>query len=1713
MAIQENPQLPENNRTSPKEVNPNLGNVQYNANFPAPFEEYQVAQNVVPGSVEIIPQSSTAGIAVPTITSMEEAEAFLKRRELDEQEDLAAILRAEIYEDPQGNLYRDYGSFESIVNLRDPDIKIDINEQGEKVYSNVMHQINHNPKVVGNDAAKTLYYMLPPNQTKTQLYETILDRNNVIRNTGDLTYDPDRQIATSIVGRFVEETVGAQGVRGALYGSPIALGVATGKLILGKKSKRNFMKMVGKYGKVPTATAVGLATTGLGYYLLEEAITKYGVEDPENLDNLGWARMLFDLQEFEIEQRRSGRLQGTFLALNPDEAVRTFTVEQYAALMDPKYATWWVKFANTATEGVAASLTFGIGTGSILFRPRNAKIIKSYQDKAITNIEQKNLLREKGSRDKINYDLTTKEGRLNVSREVGNILDREKEEARNYIAGSAFRFIHGYSKSQIREQIRNPRKYWRDYGLGEFGAGFSSSLAAYYSWGSDQTEHVDKLPFVLLGATFGPWTIATGVTSVLGKGQLNPVRWATDTARAVSGIVEMNTRAIATGGGVLEYMSLNPNLTDGIFDYLQGRTSSMDALAGMSTAQIDVIVTLKEQIAKMDEQLGGSIVDGMESGVNQAKRMQELGKKYGVDITFEDSIGVFTRLDILAGMEDDIANMATAGLNVREITNARENFTNARKVAMAEINELLDKTLGLGERITGAKPEEYLKFVDTLEKEIAYMGGRTQAMDTIINQAFAYQADEAIKAIQKNPLEGSTKVQEIIDFLESPMGKKIEITLEDGKILTTEQFVNEFKKETDQILTDAYEQALQGRRPANLVAGAKTTKVDFPEEGEGRTIWDLVEKGGQLDGRKLSSGEAIQVSNNFFAANMLGRRNYVRNQADNKYIAVFGEGNQNLDISNLVDRAYTALDEFVEQTGRGGDAFLASRDDAARNSLNQFFGNAIDTGLDNYFTALGQGSRSKGVKAFSELLNNEEIQKQFNKAGVKLTADMLSDPRAFAKALVSGETLENGLTQRQFIANILEGAGVTPFKVEMPNIEYRYALSEIKNNLNTLNIQGHQGNSKAKQHAQQGGLINVVNSLANDVEIKVQQAIGEGKQGLLDDANNYYATVVKSVTRSAMWKNTMGTAVAYDPTSVTGWKYSNGIDTWIEKEMNKINSVSTANDFWTNFYGIFGKDTTDPYFIGALKAIDDYMIQNIQGAKKFDLKFSRRDKSSAEVTEPEIVRTTGMGVGEETFEAATGEIRKTLDYLQEASGGNYGFGGTIDLFNKLNRAALTSKNARQDIKTSLTNVANLRVEYESDIKYVQGQVKTVNKILQDKLGNIYKARGSFAQIMNDLIETPDVIEQVRYTIIKNFLGEGQANARAAFKKTLAKARGVDVSKISDQEAAEEGARQTLSVILGRGLSERGKVSVATVKQTYKDYESVARQTGELEIIDLYDANTLTQYMRHHKETFESIMGKEHFNDVFDIVNYMATSKHTIGENQADQLRKKVAFKDKSPKNFVYGPASIISRLYAAESGRTSYRYIGAEAVAALLVNKNYDALAAIMTNPQWSKQIKNFLADPTIPSSHASANTITFMHELAAFSAVIGDVVWTSGVPVVSSPEQLFINEDAEKVPYADQLENIASQTKETVRYGLAPFFGGPEDPQMEALGLRLTTDTKKPSPEEYSELEEQQNIDRITDTTVDEFGNVVKPSREESDFQLMMMYIKNLARSINLID
>ena len=192
MAIQENPQLPENNRTSPKEVNPNLGNVQYNANFPAPFEEYQVAQNVVPGSVEIIPQSSTAGIAVPTITSMEEAEAFLKRRELDEQEDLAAILRAEIYEDPQGNLYRDYGSFSSTLDINNQDVKVTVTPQGELLYSGVYNTISTNPAVVGQDNTTITSYPLPDNMTREALIDAAFEQNQKIRNSGDLTYDPDR---------------------------------------------------------------------------------------------------------------------------------------------------------------------------------------------------------------------------------------------------------------------------------------------------------------------------------------------------------------------------------------------------------------------------------------------------------------------------------------------------------------------------------------------------------------------------------------------------------------------------------------------------------------------------------------------------------------------------------------------------------------------------------------------------------------------------------------------------------------------------------------------------------------------------------------------------------------------------------------------------------------------------------------------------------------------------------------------------------------------------------------------------------------------------------------------------------------------------------------------------------------------------------------------------------------------------------------------------------------------------------------------------------------------------------------------------------------------------------------------------------------------------------------------------------------------------------
>lgn len=1607
-------------------------------------------------------------------------------------------LRSEMYEDNYGNLYRDYGSMESIVNLRDEDVQTAINDNGETVFTNVTHEIRHNPAVVGNEHAKTLLYTLPPNLTRAEIIEEIMDRNDIIRNTGDLTYKPDSKTKQTFVGWFAEETTTLQTLRGAIYSAPILLGTTVGKW--------TFRAWPNKWMGVPAGITTGLAISGLGYYLIEEQLRKSG-KDPVNLDNEGWAQILFDAQEAEIRTRKSPALRYTRWGIGEEEEVRSFTVEQYAALLDPKYATWWVKFANTFSENVGATVTFGASTGSILFRPRSAKIIKQYEAKALQNLSAKNRDRVRLGFEPINFDVTTKGGRVVVSKEIGQILDREKEEARQHIGGAVFRFIHGYAKSQIREQVRNPRKYWRDISYGEFGASGLASLAAYQSWGSDKTEHIDKLPFVLAGASLGPWTIAKGATGVLGRGILNPVRWLTDSARATVGMVEMTGRVglmetrLVAPGGLLEAMEVDPKFTDTIFDFLQGRTSNLPP--DMTQAHRDAVFGLKNQLNQMDEQLGGELINGMERGIERGERLKKLGDRYGVEITFEDSIGTFTKLDILAKMHDDIASMAsTDKMDVRKMTVAREQYMKAQSIALAQVNELLDKVLGMGEKIIGKKPPEYDILLKSLRMEIDYLNSRQGAMDTLITQAFAYQADDALRAIQKNPLEGSAKVDEIRAILEGPLGKTLRMEFPDGTVLTGEKFMKHFTKEVDTKLNESYMQALEGRKATNLIdRTAAETPVEFDEK-KATTIWDLVERSGQLHKKELTSSEAIQVSSNFFAVNLLGRRNYVRNQADIKYKAIWGDGRENMDVSELFDRTYMALDsvsgDLKEKGVRG--AGLTGMSDIAISRADDFFNNAVQISTDKYFKQIGEGSTSKGLKAFRELVQHDGIQKILRENNIDLTTDMLNDPHKFARAMLNSKEIRDGVTQRTFLANLLEDKGITPFNLEIPTIEFRQGLYNIRDEIRALSAQFHRGAATSQTYTSKTTLAEVMGQLNKEANARWDDAMNAGKRAELTDANNYYKNEVVRVVNSKIWQRTMGKAQSLDAGSPTGWSYAADIETWITKELSLVKDEGTAMAFWKNFEMLFGTNPDDIYYINALKAIDDTLIQQVQGSRKFVLESTRINIGDA-ITTPRIVREIGETGEKETYEAATKNIRKTVGLLRDSSQGRYALGGTINLFDKLNRAARNSRKARDDITTSLNNVKAIRDSYQSDLKSVKEGFKSAQKHLIQELGEITgPKRGSFADVTHILLSKPEVLVSTKQAIKKGFLND--ATRLHNTKKQMAKELGGNFSLISDDAAADWGTQKTLSVVIARGLSEQGTATNRYMKTPKQIDGEDGRKitTGEFELAQIYDPMKLNAYMDHHREALTSLLGKEHYDNVYFITNYMATSGHTLEPDIAKQVSQSFKFESRQRGNFVYGPASIISRLYAAESGRTSYRYIGAEAVAALLVNTNNDVLAAILTNPNWSKQIKAFLVDPRIPSSHASANTITWLHELTAMSGALGEILWEFTKGIVTDEGKTLIG----------ATKDVLGEAGDTAVQSFGAFTQ--VEPQMDVLGFRQTT-----SPAES--LEEAQ-MDRILKPKAGEVvgdvftgEKVPRPDRSSTDFQLMKTWLKRLAEKLNIYE
>jgi hypothetical protein len=201
------------------------------------------------------------------------------------------------------------------------------------------------------------------------------------------------------------------------------------------------------------------------------------------------------------------------------------------------------------------------------------------------------------------------------------------------------------------------------------------------------------------------------------------------------------------------------------------------------------------------------------------------------------------------------------------------------------------------------------------------------------------------------------------------------------------------------------------------------------------------------------------------------------------------------------------------------------------------------------------------------------------------------------------------------------------------------------------------------------------------------------------------------------------------------------------------------------------------------------------------------------------------------------------------------------------------------------------------------------------------------------------------------------------------------------------------------------------------------------IVENYSPMKLVQFLEDNSEMLETVFSKEHLADLTTFSKFMLRFMPEPDPKAAQKLGYAAAGTFKKTRNFSLSHASIISRVYAAESGRTSFRYIGAEAVLGVLLNSNSEVLGSLFLDPKLSGKVVDFLADPTMSIRDTGGNIVSWVHELAGLSQALGDIIVEVGIAATelfSDDEYYFISELQKDIGYGKLRPSLSDRRKGT---------------------------------------------------------------------------------------
>ena len=1557
------------------------------------------------GEVTNYPYTALTEQMQPAIDIKEERR--VERENIQLQQDL---VRAE---KPQAQIDF-FGSFTSEADFSLYDFDVDTN-----TYSNARIRIDPNNNITGYDTMKDRVVAVPDGLTKEEIldFKDRVDRN--VLTSGDLTYRPqsDEKIDGSLPKIFgfgdglmsveiAERTVLPQGLRAFASLVPVTAGWRVSTL-----TKKLLPKGGGAKGSVIRGAAI-LGSFALATYGSYEGVNKILTETVgSDFDVYGWGQFLFKMQEAEIQAK----------GLDPSK-VRTLSAEQYAQLIDPTFAPYWTKFANTLTENLVGTVTFMSSAGfsminrarvgaqgqldiSILGKfsisgSRNA-YLKDIHGAAMKNIK---IINQERAKSKLKALPITKERVLN---EVRLVVKDRKQQARKEIRGAVSRMIYGFRETQLADQLLNRKLFWAEIALAEGGAATAVSLASYYQFAntSPRTEDLDKLPFLVLGAIGGQFS------TPLMTNPISPVNWVVSGTGAVSKLFNLNN-------------------VKGTTDFLTGKIDSLPE--NLSNEQRKGLIDLKKKIGVMDQELAGEITRSIQTGIeltdNAIRISERVARETGdssLIINRDELISAFTGLETVAALESFLMKEVMNGRSTSEaMSAATEKLLTTRKAARQRGDAVLRKLLLIGQKSGVMDDSQYMAVRTALENSMLKTEEEAATQfNMVMNDLLNYEAYEALSGIVENPMKGQKRVQQMIDFVQTKEGANFKFNI-NNKLYQGKEAAKQLNLMAIKEINAVHETAVT-KTIAAKVAAAKD---------KGKSNEFIGEAPNQQ--RDINPQIILEESSKKYTRLLMNRIDNSKETSERLYREAWqGSENYKINITDLYTEMYDDVAGNIDSATDAGVAIPA---------IKKLFDTSTREGMRKYITNLGDGDYSAGYKIILDNIKAKKLQG-------KLTVNDLSSPTKFAKAMTdekNGDDIQALLGQE--------------FRLEILTPDLERGLKNLKEAAGILSRKAPAGKLGSKGY----GELTEYEQIVSRVDATVKNAMSDLNldQMLLVQANDYWKKNILAMRNTKLWRETMGKIINNDfaEDTITGYVHEADPLTWAGKFWNDISDQESASQAWREFGILFPKgkpgSVEEKLRESAIDALDQAALsKGIYGLElKTDaLPLERVDISGMAAKEdaPQVLvpKVTAIGRTELDLEDsiginnATSNMKEKVEWMRQASKNEY-FAGSHDLYGKVGTAIKYSKQAREEVNWSLKQLHNAYKDKQSLVKagYLEKRKKG-KQIIMQKLQQPYDATKKISPgaLMQNLLENPENMDAV-------------------------------IKALTDEFGNEQSARFFLRGVFAKGVNDLAEAGIAATKTA---------KAGITGVGATYDPMQLVKLMEDNEDVMKSIFGAEHYQDMVDFSRFMVRFMPEPNPQAVDKLGYAAAGTFKKSPRFNLSHASIISRVYAAESGRTSFRYIGAEAVLGVLMNSDNDVLGAIFLDPELAGKVVDFLIDPTTSIRDTKGNIVSWVHNLTGLSQALGEVIVEVGDTFA----------DGERTPV---IGGMGTQMQRIYGEG----FVQPKVSELKP-GRRASTLQEMDEDDAYNQLQKKYKryITKDIGIVVNEAATAVKDRLFEEDLQMII--------------